>query len=149
MKGIARIAAILVLVDAARAEDAIDYIKQIKPVLQARCYGVSWRLEAEGRSAARHRGPGVKGGKNGTAITPGDAGPARCIERVSARRRIRTDAAGRRATQAGGDRRAADMDSQGAKAPADEQPERDPREHWAFRTPSATGRVPRSRIGRG
>jgi len=135
MKSIARIAAILALVDAARAEDAIDYTRQIKPVLQARCTACHGVLKQKGGLRLDTAALALKGGKNGAAITPGDAGASALIERVSAAEESE------RMPPEGEPLKPAEIAvlrtwiAQGAKAPAGEQPERDPREHWAFRTP--------------
>jgi mono/diheme cytochrome c family protein len=135
MKLLARIAAILALVDAAYAEDAIDYTKRIKPVLQARCVACHGVLKQKGGLRLDTAALALRGGKNGAAIKPGDAESSALIERVSA-----ADESERMPPE-GEPLKPAEIAAlrtwiaQGASAPADEQPERDPREHWAFRTP--------------
>ena len=127
--------ALVVAAPAARAEDVIDYTKQIKPVLQARCYACHGVLKQKGGLRLDTAALAIKGGKSGAAITPGDAEASPLIDRVSA-----ADESDRMPPE-GEPLKPAEIAAlrawiaQGAKAPADEQPERDPRDHWAFKTP--------------
>ena len=135
MRGIARIALILVLAGAARAEDAIDYTNQVRPVLRARCTACHGVLKQKSSLRLDTAALALKGGKNGPAITPGDAGASALIERVSAAdesERMPPEGEALKPAEIAALRA---WIAEGAKAPADEQPERDPRDHWAFRTP--------------
>jgi Protein of unknown function (DUF1553)/Protein of unknown function (DUF1549)/Planctomycete cytochrome C len=130
------LAAIVVLVGAARADDSVDYQKQIKPVLQARCYACHGVLKQKGGLRLDTASMAIRGG-SGPAIAPGDVDASPLFDRVSA-------GAGDldRMPPEGEPLKPAEVEAirawiaQGAKAPADETPERDPRDHWAFRTPS-------------
>ena len=116
-----------------RAADQIDYEKQIKPIFARRCISCHGVLkhEAELRldtgALARH------GGDSGEAIAVGDSASSLLLKRVSA-----TDPA-ERMPQEGEPLTAEQIAAirewidQGANSPTDEKPERDPREHWAFR----------------
>src|SRR4051795_582620 len=84
MKVFLQVAAALLLVDAARAEDRVDYTTQIKPVLQARCYACHGVLKQKGGLRLDTAAMAIRGGKSLAAITPGDVGASLLIDRVSA-----------------------------------------------------------------
>ena len=135
MKIIAPILIALVLATTARAEDVLDYTKQIKPVLQARCYACHGVLKQKGGLRLDTAALAIKGGKSLAAITPGDVEASPLIDRVSAEDefdRMPPEGEPLKPSEIAALR---SWIAQGAKAPADEQPERDPRDHWAFRTP--------------
>jgi hypothetical protein len=117
------------------AEDTVEYLRDVKPILKERCYACHGALKQRSRlrldTAAHIR----KGGTSGPAIEPGQVEKSLLIERVSARDETdRMPPEGKPLT----DRQLAllrEWVRQGAKAPADEQPEEDPRKHWAFQLP--------------
>ncbi len=125
----------LTFVSPVLADDAVDYSRQIKPLLQARCYACHGVLKQESKFRLDTAALAIKGGENGAAIVPGEAVASALIKRVSAKDESQ------RMPPEGEPLTAAQMEllrrwiAQGAKAAADEQPERDPRDHWAFRTP--------------
>jgi hypothetical protein len=124
-----------VFVSTARAEDVVDYTKQIRPVLQARCYACHGALKQKGGLRLDAVALALKGGKTGAAIKPGDVEGSVIIERVSA------EEESWRMPPEGGPLEPAEIAAlrawiaQGAKAPADEESERDPRDHWGFKVP--------------
>src|SRR5581483_91366 len=128
--------AFLLLGAAVRADDSVDYAKQIKPVLQARCYACHGALKQKGGLRLDTAALAIKGGETGPAITPGDVADSAILERVSA-----TEDSQRMPPE-GEPLKPAEIAAlrawiaQGAKAPADETPERDPRDHWAFKAPT-------------
>ncbi len=117
------------------AEETVDYTRQIKPLLQARCFACHGVLKQQSKLRLDTAALAIQGGENGAAIKPGDLAASPLITRVSAK-----DEAERMPPE-GEPLTAAQIQllktwiAQGAKAPADEKPERDPREHWAFKTP--------------
>ncbi|MDA1054389.1 MAG: DUF1553 domain-containing protein [Planctomycetota bacterium] len=118
------------------AEDArVDYQKQIKPVLRERCFACHGAVKQEGGLRLDTAALAIKGGDSGAAIQPGNADASLLLQRISA-----ADESERmppEGEQLKPDQIAAlrDWIAQNALAPTDEQPERDPREHWAFKTP--------------
>ncbi len=117
----------------AAAESPVDYLQQIKPLLKDRCYACHGALKQAGglrldTAAAAHRG-----GESGPALKPGDVTASLILQRV-----ITTDEA-TRMPQDGAPLKGEEIAllrkwiEQQAIAPADETPERDPRDHWAFR----------------
>jgi mono/diheme cytochrome c family protein len=129
------LAAIVVLAGTARSEDKVDYQKQIKPVFQARCYACHGVLKQKAGLRLDTAAMAIRGGRE-PVIAPGDVEASPLIDRVSAE-------AGDpdRMPPEGEPLKPSEVEAirawiaQGAKAPADEKPERDPRDHWAFRTP--------------
>ena len=124
-----------VLVQTAFAEEAVDYTKQIKPVLRERCYACHGVLKQEGGLRLDTAAFAIKGGESGVAIQSDAVEDSLLLERISA-----TEEAERMPPE--GEPLKADEIAairawiqQGAKAPTDEQAERDPRDHWAFKAP--------------
>jgi hypothetical protein len=117
------------------AEDAVDYVKQIKPLLQSRCYACHGALKQESQLRLDTAALALKGGDGGPALVPNDPTASSLIRRVS------TSDESERMPPEGEPLTAAQIQlfkrwiAQGAKAPADEPPERDPRDHWAFKPP--------------
>ena len=117
------------------AEDSPEYTRAIKPVLQARCYACHGVLKQEGGLRLDTAALGVKGGGSGPAITPGDVVASSLLRRISS-----TDDADRMPPE-GEPLKPEEIDAlrrwiaAGAAAPPDEPPERDPRDHWAFKSP--------------
>ena len=117
------------------AEQAVDYVKQIKPVLRERCYACHGALKQEAGLRLDTIALATKGGENGAAIDVREAAQSLILKRVTAT--VETE----RMPPEGEPLSGAQLGlfktwiAQGAKGPADEQPERDPRDHWAFQTP--------------
>ena len=115
------------------AEDRVDYAQQIKPIFTKHCVACHGVLKQEAGLRLDTGAFAVRGGDAGAAVTPGDAAASRLIARVTATdpaERMPHDEAPLKPEQIAALRA---WIAQGAKSPADEQPERDPREHWAFR----------------
>ena len=116
-------------------QDSIDYVRQIKPVLQARCYACHGVLKQEANLRLDTAALAIKGGDSGAAIKLDAPDASLLLQRISA-----TDDATRMPPE-GEPLKPAEIAAfkawllNGAKGPADEKPERDPREHWAFRAP--------------
>jgi hypothetical protein len=119
---------------AVRAQE-VDYEKQVKPVLQARCYACHGALKQESDLRLDTVALMKKGGASGTALISADVAKSELLGRISSH----DDAV--RMPPEGEPLTGPQVDSikkwleQGAPAPENEEPERDPREHWAFRTP--------------
>lgn len=118
-----------------RADDTVNYTKQIKPVLQARCYACHGVLKQEAGLRLDTAALAIKGGDSGPAIVASDINASHLLQRVAA-----TEESERMPPE-GEPLKPAEIAAirawiaSGAKAPADEQPERDPRDHWAFKAP--------------
>jgi mono/diheme cytochrome c family protein len=129
------LAAIALLAGPARSEDAIDYRTQIKPIFQARCYACHGALKQKGGLRLDTAKSAIRGGRE-PAIKPGEADASPLIDRVSADEDDPT-----RMPPEGEPLKPAEVEALrawiagGAKSHSDEQPERDPRDHWAFRPP--------------
>jgi mono/diheme cytochrome c family protein len=117
----------------------VDYQRQIKPVLRERCFACHGALKQESGlrvdTAAAMRG----GGDSGPAIEPGSAAASFLLERISSEDesfRMPPEGKPLTAEQIAAIRTWID---QGAPPPEDESPEDDPRAHWAFQPPAASG----------
>lgn len=119
-----------------RAEGpAVDYARDIKPLLKQRCYACHGALKQKARLRLDTVAAMREGGDSGAAIEPGSASDSLILDRVA-----ETDAAlrmppeGQPLTDEQIDRLRRWID-QGAAAPSGEAPEPDPRRHWAFVPP--------------
>jgi mono/diheme cytochrome c family protein len=121
---------------AVNAQDAVDYAKQIKPVLQARCYACHGALKQESDLRLDTAALARKGGASGAEVLSGEPAKGELLRRVASQDAVE------RMPPEGEPLTPAQIElfrkwiAQGAKAPENEEPEHDPREHWAFRTPT-------------
>ena len=116
-----------------RAEEPIDYLRQIKPVLAERCFACHGAFKQESGLRLDTAALAIQGGDGGSAITPGDAAGSHLIQRVTASdlsERMPPEGEPLKSEQIATLRA---WITQNAPAPADELPEPDPRDHWAFR----------------
>ena len=126
---------LLVSVSSLLAEDRVDYLKQIKPVLTARCVACHGALKQKAGLRLDTAALAIKGGDSGAAIKPGDIETSLLITRVMATdesERMPPEGEPLKPEQIAALR---NWIAQKAEAPADEQPERHPSEHWAFKAP--------------
>jgi len=117
----------------AAADEPIDYLKQIKPILAEKCYACHGVLKQKAGLRVDTAALAIKGGKHGSAIKPGDPANSLLLQRVTAADESdRMPPEGKPLTPA----QIALLKqwiAQDAKAPANEEAEKDPREHWAFK----------------
>jgi hypothetical protein len=120
-----------------RAEEPVDYLKQIKPLLATRCYACHGALKQESGLRLDTVAAITTGGDGGAILSSGNSRDSAILERVT-----HDDADLRMPPEGEGAPFTADEVAllsrwidQGAKGPADEKPEPDPREHWSFRAP--------------
>ncbi len=129
------------------AADPVDYAKQIKPILAARCFRCHGATKQEGRLRLDTAAAMRLGGEHGATIVPGKSEGSLLLKRVRA-------AEDSERMPPEGDRLSAEqiellqrwMES-GAVAPADEAPQKDPKAHWAFQTPRRSA-VPKNEAAR-
>jgi hypothetical protein len=128
------LAPVFVCAVSASAAD-VEYIRDVKPVLRARCFACHGALKQESSLRLDTAESMRRGGEGGPVIVPGDAAASELIARVSA-----GDLSSRMPPE--GHPLAAEEIERiklwidgGATAPQDEQPEDDPRGHWSFQPP--------------
>jgi hypothetical protein len=119
------------------ADGRVDYLRDIKPILSARCYACHGALKQ--RSGLRLDTAALlrQGGDHGPAISIGNSADSLIIRHLTGSHGLRrmppqTEGEPLTARQIG---LIGTWVDQGAVAPADEKPEADPREHWGFRAP--------------
>ena len=116
------------------ADESVDYLKTIKPILTARCFSCHGVLKQEGGLRLDTAAQAIKGGESGAAIIPGDVDASPLLKRVTAAdpsERMPPEGEPLKPEQIVAIRT---WIAQKAQAPANEQPERDPRDHWSFKT---------------
>ncbi|HEV7225215.1 MAG TPA: PSD1 and planctomycete cytochrome C domain-containing protein [Pirellulales bacterium] len=119
----------------AAAEEAVDYVRDVKKIFKSRCYACHGALKQEAALRVDSVALLKKGGDSGPAIEPGRPAASRLIERIAAADdATRMPAEGRPLTAEEIAKIAAWV-AAGAAAPSDDRAEPDPREHWAFRRP--------------
>ncbi len=131
----ATLLALVGLVLPASAEDKVDYLRDVKPVLVARCYSCHGALKQEAKLRLDTAEFIKQGGKHGPAIVPGKPETSLLLKKVSASsldERMPPEGEPLHAPQIAALR---EWITAGAPAPKDEKPESDPREHWAFKAP--------------
>jgi hypothetical protein len=118
---------------------AVDYEKEIKPLLKERCYACHGALKQKADLRLDTAAAMRKGGDGGD-ILAGD--PALLLERVTT-----TDKDDRMPPEGEGSMLNTEQVAKlkawlaaGAPAPANEQPEADPRAHWAYQVPKSSGK---------
>ncbi|MGO9462547.1 MAG: PSD1 and planctomycete cytochrome C domain-containing protein [Isosphaeraceae bacterium] len=137
------LAFVLGLAQNAMAAPPVDYAREVKPILAARCTSCHGAIRQKAGLRLDTADFVRRGGKRGPAVEPGKSGASLLIDRV-------TGAGGsdRMPPESEGvslsDREVAMLRAwidQGAKAPPEPTPE-DPRKHWAYQPP-ARPTVPR------
>jgi hypothetical protein len=139
MKHLAVAAVLLLSAGPLRADENVDYLRDIKPILKARCFACHGALKQKGKLRLDTAELMRKGGRHGPAVVAGDPARSLLVERVLDKEESsRMPAEGKPLSE----RQIALLKawiSQGAKAPAGEKAEADPRSHWAFRKPVRPG----------
>ena len=122
---------------AAAAEPGVDYLREVKPILRARCASCHGALRQKAGLRLDTAELARAGGKGGPAIVPGDAEGSELLDRV-----VAAEDAGRMPPASEGVALSiAEVETlrrwvdQGAAAPPEPTPS-DPREHWAYRPPT-------------
>ncbi len=117
------------------AVDQVDYLKQIKPILSAKCYSCHGALKQEGELRLETRALMLKGGESGEVIAAGKADESLLIERITAEEDELMPP-----PDEGGALKSEEIAlirawiDQGAETPKEEIPG-DPRDHWAYKNP--------------
>ncbi|MBM3981585.1 MAG: DUF1553 domain-containing protein [Planctomycetes bacterium] len=135
---------LLVLVPAfARAADPVDYRKDVKPVLQERCYACHGALAQKAKLRVDSGANLLKG-----AVVAGKPNDSELFLRVSSENEATRMPPEGHALKPEQVAKIKLWIEQGAKVPADDQPEADPREHWSFKAPERPP-LPRNRDPKG
>ncbi|MCI0459408.1 MAG: PSD1 and planctomycete cytochrome C domain-containing protein [Gemmataceae bacterium] len=129
--------AALFLAPAVQAQETVDYLRQIKPILAEKCFTCHGALQQKGSLRLDTVKQMLEGGDHGPVIVAKQAEKSQLIDRVLGRGKARrmppaSEGEPLGAAQVALLKRWID---QGASGPADEKPEPDPRDHWAFRAP--------------
>ncbi len=138
------LALVLGLAQNATAAPPVDYAREVKPILAARCTSCHGALHQKGRLRLDTAAFVRRGGKRGPAVEPGKSNASLLIDRVTG-----ADGSDRMPPESEG-ASLSDGDvavlrawiDQGAKAPPEPTP-KDPRKHWAYQPP-ARPTVPRA-----
>ncbi|OWK36433.1 PSD1 and planctomycete cytochrome C domain-containing protein [Fimbriiglobus ruber] len=132
---LAALLGLLAIASVAGAAAPVDYVKDVKPILRARCYSCHGALQQKGKLRVDSGDLLRKGGVSGPAVRPDTPGLSQLLLRVAEKDpEERMPPEGQPLT----DKEIATLKAwveQGAKVPLNDKPEADPRDHWAFRKP--------------
>lgn len=113
-------------------QESVDYLRDVKPILQERCFACHGVLQQQAELRLDTAEFIRQGGEGGPAVVPGNAADSTLLQRIAD-----PDTATRMPPE--GEPLTAEQIARvqawvmaGAIAPPDEAPEADPREHWAF-----------------
>lgn len=115
------------------AAAAVDYVREVKPVLRERCLACHGALKQGGGLRLDTAARLASGGKQGPVVVAGRPEESRLLERLTStdpEERMPRDAPPLTPEQIEAIR---EWIAGGMRAPSDEREEADPREHWAFR----------------
>ncbi|MBM3822758.1 MAG: DUF1553 domain-containing protein [Verrucomicrobia bacterium] len=118
-----------------RAAEGVDYARDVKPLLKARCYSCHGALEQKAGLRLDTAASMLRGSKKGPVVQPGKPDESSLLARIDSH-----DADERMPPE--GEPLSAEQQAKfrawilaGATAPPDEKPESDPKDHWAFKPP--------------
>ncbi|MEW4569364.1 DUF1553 domain-containing protein [Tautonia sp. JC769] len=131
----AAILAGLVVVPPQAGADEVDYLRDIKPVLTARCYSCHGALKQEAELRLDTVELMRVGSNAGPVIEPGDLEESYLLHVLTDDDGLRMPPEGEPLTDEQVDRIRSWI-AAGAPAPADEAPQQDPMDHWAFQPPA-------------
>jgi hypothetical protein len=116
---------------------AVDYLRDIKPLLSKRCYACHGALKRNAGLRLDTVGLMRKGGDSGPVITPGNSEESLLTEAISGREGWKMPPEGEGTPLSPQEIASVRgwIDG-GAKSPGDERPQADPRKHWSFRPPA-------------
>ncbi len=126
---------LIVLQAPAAAGESVDYLRDVKPVLKARCFACHGSLKQKAKLRLDAAALIRKGGRHGPAIKPGDAARSLLVERITdPEESTRMPPQAKPLTEQQISLLKVWI-NEGAPAPSDDRPEEDPRRHWAFQKP--------------
>jgi Protein of unknown function (DUF1549)/Protein of unknown function (DUF1553)/Planctomycete cytochrome C len=115
---------------------AIDYSRDIKPVLSKRCYACHGALHQKAGLRLDTAALMKKGGNSGSAVEPGSSDESLIVDAVTGADGWRMPPESEGSPLSGQEiARIKAWIDQGAKSPPNELPQPDPRRHWAFQPP--------------
>jgi hypothetical protein len=127
--------ALLIPIAAAPDDDAAAYLRDVRPVLERRCFSCHGALQQKGALRLDTAKAIRAGGDSGPAVVPKDPAASLLIEKVTdADPKLRMPPEGEPLTEAEIAALRAWITA-GAPAPDGEKPQKDPRDHWAYRPP--------------
>ncbi|VTU02006.1 colicin uptake protein : Protein containing planctomycete cytochrome C domain protein OS=Rhodopirellula baltica SWK14 GN=RBSWK_05713 PE=4 SV=1: PSCyt1: PSCyt2: PSD1 [Gemmataceae bacterium] len=122
---------LVALAPAAPAAEPVDYRRDIKPLLQERCYACHGSLAQKGKLRVDSGANMIRAG----VVVPGKPAESELVKRITAaddETRMPPEGHPLKPEQVA---KLTAWVEQGAKVPADDAQEPDPRDHWAFRPP--------------
>jgi hypothetical protein len=119
-----------------QSQDYETYLNRVKPVLQSRCYACHGALKQEAKLRLDTVASMFTGSESSPAIEAGNADASLIMHRITAHEEsMRMPPEGEPLQPSQIDAIRSWLNA-GAQHPGDEKPERDPKDHWAFRSPN-------------
>ena len=117
------------------SEPAVDYSRDIKPILKERCFACHGALKQKAELRLDTGAMMRRGGDGGPAVVAGKVAGSLLVERITSQDDSQRMPAEGKPLTAEQIALIKTWIEQGASSPENEQPEQDPREHWAFKKP--------------
>lgn len=117
------------------AASLVDYTRDVRPILRARCVACHGALKQEAGLRVDTGTLVRQGSDSGQIIDPGHADRSLLVQRISAQQlaeRMPPEGEPLDATQI---QILKSWIDQGARSPDDERPDQDPRQHWSYQPP--------------
>jgi hypothetical protein len=112
----------------------VDYLRDVKPVLAARCFACHGALKQEADLRLDTVALMIEGSNAGPVVEPGNVEESYLLDVLGGEAGLKMPPEGEPLTEEEiGDIRS--WIAAGAHAPEDEAPQQDPRDHWAFQPP--------------
>lgn len=129
------LAIVLIMAAPALADEPVDYLREIKPILRQHCVVCHGAKVTKAKLRLDTAAGALKGGSSGPSVIPGKASESFLIDAVKGingieRMPLKASALSPRQIEL-----LTAWINQGAKAPANEKPDINPTEHWAFKAP--------------
>ncbi len=113
--------------------EAVDYLKDVKPLLEQKCYSCHGALKQQGELRLDTAAALIAGGESGVAVVPGKPGEGLLLDVLTGEAGFRmppeNDGAALKEEEIALVRK---WISEGAHAPDDEQPQTDPTTWWSY-----------------
>ncbi|MEX0700560.1 MAG: PSD1 and planctomycete cytochrome C domain-containing protein [Planctomycetales bacterium] len=115
----------------------VDYLRDIKPLFEHKCYACHGAIKQESNLRLDRAAFAKQGGENGPAFIPGDPAESLIVWKLTGE-----NFESRMPPEGEGEALTAEQIAlvkawiaQGGKAPADEKPQTNPKDHWAYQKP--------------
>ena len=125
--------ALLSVVDVSAAAESVDYIREIKPLLQQKCYACHGAFQQKAKLRVDTAASIIKGGETGPGVVAGQPEASLLIQALTGKAGFRMPPEGEAAPLTAAElAKVVSWIKAGAPVPSDEKPQIDPRQYWSY-----------------